>query len=256
MRKLVSTVAFPKPGVSGKSRLLSLALILCLVLGACALYDYGELGGADRTDTFAPREAVFEDILSFMSGVWYSHYAGMGRLDGYRIGRWKDFTALVEKSGKLALFPNFAPETYGGAAFTGEDYFVLYDDTVFGQGEDGTGGSGGWAESYRYMGIVRGLNVFNGDSGRGAVIIEYFKGCAPQWDKGIKDGQRPFFGIYYRILGGNTMQMANAVDLAALYAGKPYYTETATLEEAAARNSVENEAEYISWGVVIPQDRE
>jgi hypothetical protein len=50
--------------------------------------------------------------------------------------------------------------------------------------------------------------------------------------------------------------MANAVDLAAMYAGKPYYTEKATLDEAIAANSVENEAEFISWGVVIPQDRE
>jgi hypothetical protein len=50
--------------------------------------------------------------------------------------------------------------------------------------------------------------------------------------------------------------MANAVDLAALYTGKKYYTETTTLEEAIALNNVENEAEFISWGVVIPQDRE
>jgi hypothetical protein len=50
--------------------------------------------------------------------------------------------------------------------------------------------------------------------------------------------------------------MANAVDLAARYAGEKYYTETATLKEAAALNTVENEAEFISWGVVIPQDRE
>jgi len=50
--------------------------------------------------------------------------------------------------------------------------------------------------------------------------------------------------------------MANAVDLAALYAGKPYYTEKGTLQEAIDANTVENEAEFISWGVVIPQDRE
>jgi hypothetical protein len=41
-----------------------------------------------------------------------------------------------------------------------------------------------------------------------------------------------------------------------MYAGEPYYTETALYEEAKANNGVENEAEYISWGVVIPQDRE
>jgi hypothetical protein len=44
--------------------------------------------------------------------------------------------------------------------------------------------------------------------------------------------------------------------LAALYAGKKYYTETATLDEAVAFNTVENEAELIAWGVVTPQNRE
>jgi hypothetical protein len=50
--------------------------------------------------------------------------------------------------------------------------------------------------------------------------------------------------------------MANAVDLEALYKGKKYYTEKATLQVAVESNTVENEAEYIAWGVVIPQDRE
>jgi hypothetical protein len=229
---------------------------LVWAVASCELYGYGELGGADKTAALTSGSGGFEDTLSFLSGVWYSHYAGMGRLDGYRIGKWKDFAALVERSGKLALFPGFAPETYGKTSFTGEDYFVLYDDTVFGQKEDGAGGNGGWALSTRYMGIVRALNVFNGDPDRGAIIIEYLRGCAPQWHEDIKDGQRPFFGIYYRVLDPNTVQVANAVDLAALYAGEKYYTEKATLEEAIAYNTVENEAEFISWGVVIPQDRE
>ncbi|MDR2517655.1 MAG: hypothetical protein LBC88_09790, partial [Spirochaetaceae bacterium] len=69
-------------------------------------------------------------------------------------------------------------------------------------------------------------------------------------------GQRPFFGVYYRMLDADTVQMANAVDLAALYAGEKYYTEQATLHEAIALNTVENEAEFISWGIVIPQERE
>ena len=58
------------------------------------------------------------------------------------------------------------------------------------------------------------------------------------------------------MLSPDIVQLANAVDLAALYAGKKYYTEKATLQEAIDTNTVENEAEYISWGVVIPQDRE
>ena len=103
---------------------------------------------------------------------------------------------------------------------------------------------------------MRAINVFNGDFNRGAIIIEYFDGAAPTWDPDIKNGQRPFFGIYYRVLDNNIIQMANAVDLAAMYRGDKYYTEMPTLEAAIAYNSVENEAEFITWGVVIPQDRE
>jgi hypothetical protein len=50
--------------------------------------------------------------------------------------------------------------------------------------------------------------------------------------------------------------MANAVDLAALAAGEKHYTETVSLKEAAAKNNAENSDEFVSWGVVIPQDRE
>jgi hypothetical protein len=233
--------------------------LLALLLATCDLYTYGKLGGADQTETLYPGGPEFESVMSDMSGVWYSRYAGIGRLDGYRIGKMEDFAALVEDSGKAALFPKLAspPETYGKYPFTNNDYFVFYDDTVYGEGEDGTGGNGGWDFFVmRYIGVVRAVNVFNGDSDRGAVIIEYFTGGCPTWDIDIAYGQRPYFGIYYRVLDGDTVQMANAVDLAALYAGKKYYTERATLKEALDLNTVENEAEFISWGVVLPQDRE
>jgi hypothetical protein len=249
-----------------KNKRLTLRVLLVSVawfflpLSGC---DYGQLGGADVTGTLRPGDDQFEAIMSSMSGVWYSHYAGMGRLDGYRIGKWDDFAALVEDSGKIDLFPGVVkPYTAeSGSPPVAGDYFVLYDDTVFGQTDSGTGGNGVWDKAAHYIGIVRAINTFNGDPDRGAVIIEYLKGCAPQWDEGIKNGQRPFFGVYYRVLNKdrvkmNTVQMANAVNLAALYAGEKYYTETKTLNEAIELNTVENEAEFISWGVVIPQDRE
>jgi hypothetical protein len=199
--------------------------------------------------------------MALFSGVWYSHYAGIGRLDGYRAGKWGAFAELVVNSGKNALFPNAddPPRLFlsSSPAPLATDYFVMYDDTVYGQGENDLGGNGGWDLFItRYMGVVRAINIFNGDPNRGSVIVEYFNGCAPSWDYDIRYGQRPFFGIYYRVLGANTIQMANAVDLAALYAKRKYYTETATLREAIEKNTVENEAEFISWGVVIPQDRE
>jgi hypothetical protein len=252
-----------------KILLYAVAVIACLLLTSCDTYTYGQLGGADQTETLYPGDPEFESIMSNMCGVWYSHYAGIGRLDGYRIGKMADYYELAVESRKEAIFDRLSPnmtkdgylETAGipKETFTAgsDSYFLLYDDTVYGEGEDGTGGNGGWDFFImRYIGIVRAVNVFNGNKDRGAVIIEYFTGGCPTWDIDIAYGQRPFFGIYYRALSSNIVQMANAVDLAALYAGKNYYTETATLDEAVTLNSVENEAEFISWGVVIPQDRE
>jgi hypothetical protein len=237
-------------------KLLPALLVCVLALSSCELFSYGTLGGADVTNTFTPGSDDFESVMSAMSGVWYSHYAGIGRLDGYRIGTWSDYRAMVIDSGKEALFPDLVdpPEAYTGASFTNSDYFVLYDSSVYGQTDDTESVEVGW--DFGFIGIVRAVNIFNGNKKRGAIIIEYLKGGAPQWDDDIKDGQRPFFGIYYRELSRDIVQMANAVDLTAMYKGEKYYTETATLDEAIANNTVENEAEFISWGVVIPQDRE
>jgi hypothetical protein len=247
-------------GWTGSAYFLLAVMICSGLIVSCDFYRYGAVGGADKTAAYYPLDDVFENTQSALSGVWYSHYAGIGRTDGYRIGLWSDFDRLVTDSGKRALFLGFSPETYTGGRPENSDYFVFYDDTVYGQSDDGTGGNGGWGSlTTRYIGIVRAVNVFNGDAGRGAVIIEYLKGCAPKWlDRWTEssDGKRPFFGIYYKVLDSNTVQMANAVDLAALYAGGKYYTERRTLEEAIALNSVENEAEFISWGVVIPQEKE
>jgi hypothetical protein len=138
----------------------------------------------------------------------------------------------------------------------------LYDDTVYGQaGDDSTATDGNWG--FAYMGVVRAINIFNGNKDRGSIIIEYFEGADPNWlwDRdgyawqGLARGEKPFFGIYYRVLQPDVVQMANAVDLATLYNGKHYHTEKRTLNEAIDINSVENEAEHISWGVVIPQEK-
>jgi hypothetical protein len=235
------------------------AVIFFLSLASCELYRYGKLEGADQTAALRPGDDAYESLLGSLSGVWYSHYAGIGRLDGYRIGKWKDFDAVME--GKTALLPNLDParETYtdesGSFAPGAEDFFLFYDSSVYGQKDDsGAGVEPGW--NHGFLGIVRAVNLFNGDKDRGAVIIEYVKGAAPVWDPDIKDGRLPFFGVYYRVLSPDIVQLANAVDLTAMYAGRKYYTEKATLQEAIDTNTVENEAEYIAWGVVIPQDRE
>jgi hypothetical protein len=247
--------------VLGKKALpLLVSALLAFLLTACDLFSYGQLGESDKTGTIRPGNPQFESIMDSLSGVWYSHYAGMGRLDGYRIDQWANFPSSMEETGKTGLFQDLKLpyETCKTQSVpVSDDYFVFYDDTVYGQSDDNSGGNGGWDGLVtRYIGIVRAVNVFNGDMSRGAIIIEYLKNAVPLWDKDLKDGSHPFFGIYYRVLDNDTVQMANAVDLAALYRGNKYYTETATLDEAIDKNTVENEAEFISWGVVIPQDRE
>ena len=232
-------------------------IIAAFILGFFPACDNGQLGGADQTGTYYPGDSRFEQIMSAYTGVWYSHYAGIGRLDGYRIGKAGDFASWgAAKTG--ALFPAFSALTaYQGAAPASGDYILLYDDTVYGQADDSKPGQASWG--FAYMGVVRGINIFNGDPKRGAIVIEYIRGCAPQWLNRWPEsanGSRPFFGVYYRELDPHIVQMANAVDLAALYAGERYYTEKASLDEALAENTVENEAEFISWGIVIPQDRE
>jgi hypothetical protein len=240
--------------------------ILCFFLAGCDLYEHGWLEGADVTGTYEPDtsgDEKFRAVMDDLSGVWYSHYAGIGRLDGYRIGKWKDFKELVIDAGKgLENWDYTEAKTYSSGnpaeVYTpkDDDYFVFYDSSVYGQKEDNGPSAPGWEYNFGFCGIVRALNLFYNLPERGAIIIEYLDGWAPQWDADIKDGQLPFFGIYYRVLEPDIVQMANAVDLEALYKGKKYYTEKATLQEAIESNTVEDDADYITWGVVIPQDRE
>jgi hypothetical protein len=215
-------------------------------------------------------DSKFERILESMSGVWYSHY-GKNRLDGYRIGKFgengENFAREMGEK-KLALFPTNSHSfeapypLYQGdeeKAYIpkADDYYLFCDDTVYGENDQGEGGNGGWGGLVtRYAGIVRAVNVFNGNEKTGAIIVQYFQGCAPTWSADIKNGQRPFFGMYYRVQGENLIQMANAIELADLYASKEYYTETATLKEAVEKNNAVNDSEFIAWGVVWPQARE
>jgi hypothetical protein len=231
-------------------------IILFSLFIACE-NPYGKIGGADITGTLSDPAAI-ESALSSWRGVWYSHY-GKRRLDGYTIGRWKEIEA--ELGYKLELFPGFDPaepvfHNPASPLPSDDDYYIFYDDTVYGQGEDGSGtGNGGWG--FNYAGIVRAVNIFNGNPETGAVIIEYFEGAYPEWlSREVPDHSKPYFGIFYRVLNPDCIQLANAVDLAALFAGEHYHTETATLEEAINKNTAVNDGEFISWGVVIPQDRE
>jgi hypothetical protein len=251
-------------GVMTRRIAVVLIFALSFLFGAC---DQGQLGDADKTESFSPGNAIFEERLNFMSGVWHSGYPGIGWLDSYRIRQWGSLTD-EDKLCMQSLFSAYGFDINNAKTYkTGDvpqntDYILLYDDTVYGQDDSSSATDGNWG--FAYMGLVRAINIFNGDIDRGAIIIEYLEGCDPNWlwdpdgykYQGLGRGEKPFFGVYYRVLGPDTVQMANAVDLAALYAGKHYYTEKGTLVEAIAANSVENEAEFISWGVVSPQQRD
>jgi hypothetical protein len=203
--------------------------------------DHGQLGGADRTDTYYPTDAQFEERMEFLCGTWSSSY------DDYRIRKWSEFNA-EDKTKAQALFPELDadnPKTYSTQDIPPNNsyYVVLYDDS-------------GWG--FGFMGLVRAINIFNDDKDRGSLIVEYFEGADPLWlaDQGLERGEKPFFGIYYKVLDSDTVQMANAINLAALYEGDPYYTEQGTLDEAIRTFDAENEAEFIDWGVTTPQNRE
>jgi hypothetical protein len=199
--------------------------------------------------------------MAFLSGVWYSHYAGIGRLDGYRIRRWSDFKA-ADRDKVLSLFTSINVDNLKTwdkkDSPKPDDYIFMYDSSVYGEDEKSSGGTELSSDSGSFMGVVRAINIFNNDKNRGAIIIEYFEKTEAKWleRQGLSPGDRPFYGIYYRVLEPNLVQMANAIDFAVLYAGAFYCAEQKTLEEAINLNTVENEAEFINWGVVIPQDRD
>ncbi|MDR2518090.1 MAG: hypothetical protein LBD13_01565 [Spirochaetaceae bacterium] len=233
----------------------------CAALAAAAFLafscGYGEVGGADKTDTYTG--ARIAEILEPMTSVWYSHYAKR-KLDGYRIGKWRDREALIPPE-KQALFPGWdigAPrfKTASSAPPQEEDYFIFYDDTVY-EITPGDGGNGGWEDLVtRYIGIVRAVNIFNGGPGAGAVIIEYLDGAYPTWSRAVLNRPLPFFGMHYRVINPDCIQMANAVHLENLAAGRPYHVETPDLEAAIAQHTPVRDGEFIAWGIVIPQDRE
>jgi hypothetical protein len=235
-------------GTRKKITTLFLAMVLPgLALVCCDMY--GQAEGGDET------LGAFAGIIEPWRGVWYSYSGGL-RSDGYRIGRWSEIASVM--GSKLDLFPDFDPgnpRLHDGYELTDQDYFFFYDDTVYGEDENGEGGNGGWRVAYRYIGIVRAVNAFTEDGSVGAVIIEYLEGCYPGWSQETLMTPLPFFGIYYRAGNPDSIRLANAVVLADIPTGI-YHTETATLEEAVEKNNAENDSKFISWGVVMPQRRE
>lgn len=222
---------------------LSAALLAAVLAASC---DYGQVGGAGKTQT-----AV--EMPSELPGVWYSLYGGQ-RTDGYTIGLVKNMTAEVGADKIKADFPAFALRLTQDAV-SEDDYYIYYDDL---------GGYGGQTDiRYGFIGIVKRVNRFvnsEGGTPSGAVIFEYLQGCYASWTDLSK---RPFMAMYYRVKDNDTIQMANPIDLAKLneWVENPgletahYAVETATLAEAVAKFTSDNGDEFVNWGVTMPQIR-
>jgi hypothetical protein len=249
---------------SHKTIIISLTFFFFLFSFFFCSCDHGQLGNADVTDTYYPGNEIFDERLDFLNGFWSSRN-GSRLLDRYQIRKWDDLTA-EDKEEAQALFPSADIanlKTYATEDTPQDgDYVFLYDETVFVPSPGDPENAGGWG--FSYMGVVRAVNIFNDDKKRGAVIIEYFEGADPAWlsdpggysYQGLEPGEKPYYGVYFKVIDNNTVQLANPVDLKARLEGRLYHTEQKTLQKAVKFFDVENEAEFISWGVVISQNRE
>jgi len=141
------------------------------------------------------------------------------------------------------IFPSSGPVS---------ESYVIDNATVMDNGDviAGTvqydGGASGNGTSYK--GNIRFVSNYSSTSG--VIIIEYTE--APNYSNGygVYNG-KPFFGIYYRNLKNNTVQLANSTNLGD-NTGSP---DTATLEEAVAKFTRLNLVNYVDWSRVNPQSR-
>ena len=250
-------------------------LCCALLLLSCESF-YGEIGGADKTDTFDTPETIAERI-DLWHDTWLAHY-GARTTAGFTIGKWYELETAIERQ-KLQLWinngfdpghPRFlnedgdpvnallleedSPYRCAEGTICDEDYFMYYDDTWFSQNSaDASGGERGQS----WIGIVRAVNIFDKDPKRGSIIVEYLDGCFPDRTPFQAGPQAlPFYGVYFRVITDDIIVFASPIDLAARINGKPYYTERATLGAAIALNNVENDIEFVDWGEELPFDRE
>ena len=86
--------------------------------------------------------------------------------------------------------------------------------------------------------------VSNFDSKSGVIIIEY---TSPPPDP---DPTRPFTAVYYRNLTGNSVQLANVVNL-----GDYSSADTETREKAISKFTRGNMPKYVDWSYVLPQTK-
>ena len=122
-----------------------------------------------------------------------------------------------------------------GSDIPSERYVIEEDTIQYGYG-------GGDADT-NYRGDIRFVSNYSTTSG--VIIIEYTE--APHYEK---YNGNSFFGIYYRNLKSDTVQLANAINLGDMSA-----PDTATLEKAIAKFTRLQTGNYVDWGNVQPQKR-
>jgi hypothetical protein len=243
--------------------------IAAVLLAACSDV-YGNVGGADITDSYRKPEEIAYFVDSWEGG-WYARN-GVMLLDGYVFGRWKTVSGLGLK---LHAFPGFnsaqprflnaqglpvdavpATDDIRGQAGTihPDDYFVMFDDTVYGlSSADNDPGSPG----YSYLAVIRGVNTFDRNEGHGALVVEYLAGCYPaRYPFAQGNEVLPFYGVFFRAVSERAMKLENPIKLADRLNGNPYSTESATLEAAFSQSNVENDAEFVDWAEAAPREME
>jgi hypothetical protein len=237
-------------------------LAACLCFWGCDL-GYGKVGDADGytgLDTGGNNtggDNTLGEFLKFFVGEWYSNHPYSDyQTDGYKIGKVKDLKDdYPSNNGYPSGFPRAIPadgdysyKLRSNYAIDPEtDHYVLY--LAKDKQEPGN------KDVPAFMGIVRRVHIFDkAEESReaGAIIIEFLVGCyedGSRFDYDVSD--RPFLGIFYRIIDDNTVQLANTWDFVNW---EP--TNTATLEEAIEKYIPKNDGDFVDWGIVLPQERE
>jgi len=121
---------------------------------------------------------------------------------------------------------------------TPAERYVIEENTIqygYGEGES----------QYDYKGDILFVSNYSADSG--VIIIKYFDTERPSYT-GYNGNL--FFGIYYRNLKNNTVQLANAINLSDFTA-----PDTKTPEEAIAKFTRLKMGNYVDWSAVQHQSR-